>query len=48
MDLKQETYGTGTLARFVIKKIRVRSYMESFVKLQPITSMKNVLGLRAM
>ena len=30
------------------KEVLISSYMESFVKLQPITSMKNVSGLRAM
>ena len=34
--------------RYANKQVLISSYMESFVKLQPITSMKNVSGLRAM
>ena len=34
--------------RYANKQVLISSYRESFVKLQPITSMKNVSGLRAM
>ena len=34
--------------RYANKQVLISSYMESFVKLQPIASMKNVSGLRAM
>ena len=34
--------------RYANKHVLISSYMESFVKLQPITSIKNVSGLRAM
>ena len=34
--------------RYANKQVLISSFMESFVKLQPITSLKNVIGLRAM
>ena len=34
--------------RYANKQVLISSYTENFVKLQPITSMKNVSGLRAM
>ena len=34
--------------RYVNKQVLISAYMESFVKLPPITSMKNVSGLRTM
>ena len=34
--------------RFANKQVLIGSYMESFVKLQPITPVKNISGLRAM
>ena len=33
---------------YASKQVSISSYVESFVKLQPITSMKNLSGLRAM
>ena len=36
-----------TRERYVNKQVLISSYMEVFVKLQPITSMENVSGLRA-
>ena len=34
--------------RYANKQVLISSYMEIFVKLQPITSTKNVSGLKAM
>ena len=49
--IKNESYSTALKIlreRYANKQVLISSYMEIFVKLQPITSMKNVNGLRAM
>ena len=49
--ITNENYGIALKIlreRYANKQVLISSYIESFVKVQPITSMKNVSWLRAM